>query len=255
MSEENPVTPGNDVDDELQQALAAAFGDDAMDLLDEDGDDGLDDCVEMADESISTESTASEPLPVTDHLDADHTLASLMDDLAEAILTDHESLASAMDMAQVTAPTSSRNGPRFVLFALGDRQFGLPLEMVREIARCGKVTMLPRTPHWLRGLTNVRGQVLSVTDLRNLLQMEDQQQPLNEKIIVVRSEIHEASTAIVADRVLGIRNFPDGISDVSDLPHRLATLASGVAATPQGEVVLLNPDQILGSSELLTFSS
>ena len=146
-------------------------------------------------------------------------------------------------------------GPRHVVFQVGDQIFGLPLDGVLEIDRCGEITVLPRTPSWLRGVTNLRGQILSVTDFRNLLEVSDSRQSVGEKIIVVHSEACDASTAVVVDRVIGIRNLKAESGPISGLNDRVVTFSSGITTVEENTAVLIDPDLLLGCTELQAFAT
>ena len=117
------------------------------------------------------------------------------------------------------------------------------------------MTALPRTPGWLRGVTNLRGQILSVTDFRNLLGLTDQRRAVGEKIIVVHSESQASQTALVVDRVLGIRNLRGEQGPLEGLSDRLAVFADSLAVTDQATTVLIDPDLLLGSNELAAFAA
>jgi purine-binding chemotaxis protein CheW len=63
----------------------------------------------------------------------------------------------------------SRNTLRFLTFLLGEEHYGWPVGRVRAIARIGKITPVPSAPIYYRGVISLRGQVLSVMDLRAYL--------------------------------------------------------------------------------------
>lgn len=230
-------------DDEVQKALLAAFGEDAMDLLNEDLDDSDPTASFTVDETNSIEQNAT-------------SLDVLLNDLSLQI---DDSLSGELDQKQ-SIDTDEENepmvdlGPRHVVFEVNDQQYGIPLDGVLEIDRCGKVTSLPRTPNWLRGVTNLRGQILSVTDFRDLLGLADQRRIVGEKIIVVHSERHDARTALVVDRVLGIRNLRGEQGPLEGLSDRLAVFADSLSVTDQATTVLIDPDRLLGSNELSAFA-
>lgn len=243
MADNSKIPKADDpLNADVQEALLAAFGDDAMDWLDED--EGL----QLLE---GTEGEASNPLASETGLD------DLLEQLSSAIdgntlddfgfeteIADEPDLKTRLDV-----------GPRYVVFEVGDQHYGVPLDGVLEIDRCGKVTALPRTPNWLRGVTNLRGQILSVTDFRKLLRLTDQRRTVGEKIIVVRSERHDASTALVVDRVLGIRNLSSKQGPVEGLSESLAIFANSLAVMDQTTTVLIDPDRLIGSNELAKFSS
>jgi len=247
--------PEVDFDSDLQEALAATFGADAMSMLADDGDDNvsvdLDADFAAAAEAMLEESSTDGPLT------AENPLTELLDRLSQAVgagAAVAPALVQQQDGDQEKAVVVDQ-GPRHVVFQVGDQTFGMPLDGVLEIDRCGEITMLPRTPSWLRGVTNLRGQILSVTDFRNLLEVSDSRQTVGEKIIVVRSESCDASTAVVVDRVIGIRNLKAESGPIAGLNDRVATFASGIATVEEATTVLIDPDLLLGCTELQAFAT
>ena len=242
-----PNDPSKSDQDDLQDALLAAFGDDANEWLEDDGqEDDAQLAALLAGEASELGSIDDSSLPSVRALDAvlEGLTAELQSGSAEAEPTTTEQSDFEQDA-----------GPRHAVFEVGDHLFGIPLTGVREIDRCGKVTVLPRTPAWLRGVTNLRGQILSVTDFRNLLDLPDDRQSTSEKIIVVHSERHNTHTALVVDRVLGIRSLSGERKPLAGLSDRIANFADSVSVTDQATTVLIDPDELLGCDELSRFNS
>jgi chemotaxis signal transduction protein len=244
MSDAN-LPSASDCDEELKQALAAAFGDEGMDFLDDESDECIPELCCEEEISSSAGSLDAELAAVTVN-DDDTSLIRYVKELSRAIYTGGKSTTNDVNSCV----------SRFVVFAVNDQQFGVPLPAVSEIGRYPKVIELPRTPSWLRGVANLRGQILSVTDLRSLLNVPGEKPAVGEKIIVVHSQTINTSTAIVVDRVLGIRNLECEPGDVSEIKQRFATIASGTARFDQVNTVLIEPDQLFQCAELLlTFAS
>lgn len=89
--------------------------------------------------------------------------------------------------------TSSTIQDRFLSFKLGDEHYALPLLQVKEVIDLPDVTFVPQAPAFFLGIINLRGQVISVVDLRLKLGL-----PKNNS---------ESKTAIICDfgsRVMGI---------------------------------------------------
>ena len=237
---DKPKTPDSDdpLKADVQQALAAAFGDEAIGWLDDDDDLSLQDL-----------ETAAKAQPDSDLAETANGLSDLLSELGAAI----EGTAVGRDESSGSDEQVDL-GPRYVVFEVADQKYGLPIDGVLEIDRCGKVTSLPRTPHWLRGVTNLRGEILSVTDFRELLGLEDQRRTIAEKIIVVNSDGVNSRTALVVDRVLGIRNLKSENGNLDGLSDRLAAFADGLAINDNETTVLIDPDQLLGSNELSAFA-
>ena len=241
-----PNDPSDSDKDDLQDALLAAFGSEAIEWLEGDDQD---------DEQLAAllDGTGNDP-ESTD----DSSLSSMraLDAVLEGLTAELQAGSTVVEQAP-TAQTDAdqETGPRHAVFEVGDHVFGIPLSGVREIDRCGKVTVLPRTPAWLRGVTNLRGQILSVTDFRNLLDLPDDRQSTSEKIIVVHSERHNTHTALVVDRILGIRSLCGEQKPLAGLSDRIAKFADSVSVTEQATTVLIDPDELLGCDELSRFNS
>jgi len=244
MPDINNATSDDPLKADVQKALLAAFGEEAVGWLDEAED------LDLADaETLSSDD-------VTAELQANTGLGDLLDQISTAIEgSSTESTSAIVGETDEDGEDIVDLGPRYVVFEIGDQQYGIPLDGVLEIDRCGKVTALPRTPTWLRGVTNLRGQILSVTDFRSLLGLSDQRRAVGEKIIVVHSESHASQTALVVDRVLGIRNLRGEQGPLEGLSDRLAVFADSLAVTDQETTVLIDPDLLLGSNELAAFAA
>jgi purine-binding chemotaxis protein CheW len=75
----------------------------------------------------------------------------------------------------------------WVTFSLGDECFGLPVSGVKEILRVDSITHVPHAPHAVRGVTNMRGKVLPVVDLRVRLGLSEANIGQLSRILVVES--------------------------------------------------------------------
>jgi len=236
----------------VQKALMAAFGAEAMDWLDED--EQLEN--ELKQQTVTETGTSDTPVAASTNSDPHGSLSDLMNKLGAAI----EGSAPGSEDSSIANESAGDDeetvdlGPRYVVFEVGEQQYGLPLDGVLEIDRCGKVTSLPRTPAWLRGVTNLRGEILSVTDFRELLGISETRRTVGEKIIVVQSESQDSRTALVVDKVLGIRNLQGELGALEGLSDRLTVFADGLAVADQSTTVLIDPDLLLGSNELAAFA-
>ena len=59
-------------------------------------------------------------------------------------------------------------------FRLGKEEFGIPIAQIREIDRYSQITHIPRVPDYVEGVTNLRGEVIPVINLRNRFKMSPQ---------------------------------------------------------------------------------
>jgi purine-binding chemotaxis protein CheW len=146
---------------------------------------------------------------------------------------------------------ANAEGIRFIVFRLGDDEFGLPVEAVDEVARVpDKVTRVPRTPAFLEGVVNLRGDVLPVIDGRRRFDMPPAEVAERRRLLVVRSERHRAG--LIVDAVLGISFATrDAIEPAPDVTGEATRLVQGVVnLEAEGRIVLLlEPADLLTRTE------
>ncbi len=72
---------------------------------------------------------------------------------------------------------------RFLCFSLGNEHYAIPLLTVKEVIAPPETTPVPQTPAYFKGIMNLRGQVISVIDLRTKLGIKPLQSAENAVII------------------------------------------------------------------------
>lgn len=100
---------------------------------------------------------------------------------------------------------------KYLTFALGKEEYGLEILKVREIIGYMPITAVPRMPQEVRGVINLRGQVISVVDLRAKFEMEAAKATEQTCIIVVetRREGRKLNTGIIVDRVSEVQDIAE----------------------------------------------
>ncbi len=144
--------------------------------------------------------------------------------------------------------TSSRAG-KYLTFFLAGEEYGLEILKVSEIIGMQPITRVPRMPEFVRGVINLRGKVIPITDLRKKFHMEPEGSD-DSCIIVV--QMTGVQTGIVVDRVSEVVAIAG--ADIEDAPsfgagiHTEFLLGIGKAG---GRVkLLLDIDKVLVTSEL-----
>jgi purine-binding chemotaxis protein CheW len=140
---------------------------------------------------------------------------------------------------------------QFVVFRLGEDEFGLPIEAVNEVARVPEqISRLPRTPRFLEGVVNLRGEVLPVVDQRRRFDMPPLTEKAGRRLIVVRTEKHRAG--LIVDAVLEVlRCSADRIEPAPNLTNETVRLVHGVINLEKAGrmVLLLDPAELLTRAE------
>lgn len=147
-----------------------------------------------------------------------------------------------------TRDASDAKELRFLIFQLDGNDFALPVDAVEEVARVpDQITRLPKTPKFLEGVVNLRGEVLPVVDQRRRFDMQAATVNANRRLVVVRTEQHRAG--LIVDSVSQVlRCSPDAIKPSPNLTgDALGIVHSVVNLEASGRIILL-----LDPSELLT---
>jgi purine-binding chemotaxis protein CheW len=143
---------------------------------------------------------------------------------------------------------------KYLTFALANEEFGLEILKVREIIGYMEVTAVPRTPHYVKGVVNLRGQVIPVVDLRAKFGMEAVDITDQTCIIVVeiRHSKRQFSTGIVVDRVQEVLDISGG--DIEEAPQFGGAVNTefilGMAKVQESVKILLDIDKVLAGDGL-----
>lgn len=157
----------------------------------------------------------------------------------------------ALDSAPSEQATAVKE-ESFLIFRLGDDEYGLPIAVVDEVMQVSaKITRVPKTPKFLEGVINLRGEVLPVIDQRRRFDMPALTDGARRRIIVVRTARHRAG--IIVDGVSEIlRSATDAIEPAPDLTGETTRLVSGIInLEAAGRIILvLDPAELLTRAEV-----
>ena len=94
-----------------------------------------------------------------------------------------------MSTASKTAPPANETAEtEFVTFRVGDALMGVSIRQVEEINRHVEVTAVPHAPDYVRGVINLRGEVVTVVDLRRILGLPPAEITKQTRTVVVHSK-------------------------------------------------------------------
>ena len=155
-----------------------------------------------------------------------------------------------MDATQA-AETPRQTGGKFLTFALGDEEYGVPVLKVREIIKVMEITHVPQVPAYVLGVINLRGKVIPVIDLRRKFGFGLTEHTARTCIVV--ADVDLAATrvmmGIVVDAVSEVLNVGDAEVDATpDFGGHVTTdYVLGLAKVKGTVKILLDLDRVLGS--------
>ncbi len=155
--------------------------------------------------------------------------------------------------AQQTSALLDKEG-KYLTFALALEEYGLEILKVREIIGYMEITAVPQTPHHVKGVINLRGQVIPVIDLRSKFGMETAEITEESCIIVVEISQGSArfSTGIVVDHVQEVLDIVG--QDIEQAPQFGSSVDTdfilGMGKIGDSVKILLDIDKVLGADDL-----
>jgi purine-binding chemotaxis protein CheW len=135
-----------------------------------------------------------------------------------------------------------------VEFLLSYERYGIESSYVREVYPLREFTPLPGTPSFILGIINLRGQILSVIDIKKFFDIPEKGLTNLNRVIIVRNDSMEFG--ILADTVFGTRNIP--LKEMQPPPPALTGLRGkylkGVA---RGQITILDAQNLLQDNGLI----
>jgi twitching motility protein PilI len=123
-------------------------------------------------------------------------------------------------------------------FRIGGLNLVAPLKQVNEILHYPRLTAVPGTQRWVKGVANIRGNLLPIVDLQGFLHNKPLSQTLKSRVLVVKRE--ELSVGLVVSEVLGLKHFQDHekVTSVNRFDEALRNYVHG-AFKQNGEEILV----------------
>jgi Chemotaxis signal transduction protein len=146
------------------------------------------------------------------------------------------------------------NGARFLSFTLDSESYCMDILKVKELMGMTSITPLPRTPSFIKGVINLRGQIIPVIDLRLKFGLAFKDYTKRTCIIVVEVTYsgEYVLMGIVVDAIQDVVSIPE--EKLSKIPYVSARIKSeyirGVADTPEGMKIVLDVLKVLNEEEL-----
>ena len=180
-----------------------------------------------------------------------------LESLIETIDRQVDKLPSPYADAEFAASFSSsadalrKQGRQYIRFELAGNDFALPLMNALEIDYIPEITPLPNLPEWVLGICHLRGDIVSVVDLKMILQLKATNGTAPRKLVLIRNSA--MSTAIMVDDVASMRYAEDEETEVDKKRIDAKSLSKYVVRIVESEdrlVRLLDVDVLMTALKL-----
>jgi len=144
-------------------------------------------------------------------------------------------------------------GGKYLSFSLAEEEYGIGILKIKEIIGMMPITVVPKTPEFIKGVINLRGKVIPVIDLRLRFGMETAEYTERTCIIVVEIDSKGGTVliGIVVDSVSEVLNVRAENIEASPTFGTLDTeYILGMAKIDSGVKILLDIDKVLRADEI-----
>lgn len=140
---------------------------------------------------------------------------------------------------------------KFLVFKLGNEEYGINIQkIITIIEKDMAIARVPKTPTFLKGVINLRGEIIPVISLRKRFGLSDIEDSEDTRIIIVKLE--EIAIGLIVDAVAEVLEFGDAdIENVSNFGGIIsAENLTGVGKMDGRVVTLLNLENLVSLSEV-----
>jgi purine-binding chemotaxis protein CheW len=161
-------------------------------------------------------------------------------------------LETAAPVAVIPAAAVEADQEKHLIFALGELRYAVPLDHIIEIAELEQHTPVPNVPDWILGITNLRGDILSLVDLNALFGESTGEVPRGSSLLVAQTNAGDLTTCLVVDRVYGVVNVtPDQVQKLDQVANHMMAHHTRGYVHHAGELLsLLDLEGLLRALEL-----
>lgn len=137
---------------------------------------------------------------------------------------------------------------QLVAFRVGREDFGVDVKKVEGVISLVNITRMPRTPDFVEGIINLRGQIVAVVDLAARLGIEATDRGPATRIVVVEAQEVKVGLIVDSPEVININR-----DDIEPSPMLASTVdssfISGVVKLDDKLLILLDVDRVLSDEE------
>ena len=144
---------------------------------------------------------------------------------------------------------------QLIVFNLGDEEYGADINQVREIIRTGTITPIPDSPDFIKGVSNVRGEIPVVIDLKSRFFLPSTNRELEDRHIVI-TEQDRNIFGLLVDEVTEVLRIPE--TDIKSAPELVTKIerqyVNGVITLENRLIIMLDLAKVLSTEELARLS-
>ncbi len=142
--------------------------------------------------------------------------------------------------------TQKEEGLHLIIFRLSHEWYGVEISKVKEVLRSRKITYLPSSPDHIAGIMNLRGNILSITNLKTIFNIPHEEQTEKTRIIAIESG--NLATGLLVDEVVDSIEVPLSKLEPAllTIPAERAKFIDGQCQVENKLITIINVEKVLG---------
>lgn len=140
---------------------------------------------------------------------------------------------------------------QFIVVKYGQEQFGIDIKYIENIVRMQRITRVPKVQDYIKGVINLRGEVIPVISLRLKMELEEDEITKSTRIIIIRLESGD-SIGVLVDEVKEVVTLEnESIEKIAyDSQETRSSFIFGVGKDKDGLISLLDINGTFAEKEL-----
>lgn len=141
---------------------------------------------------------------------------------------------------------------QLIVFRLGNEEYALKIDQIKEIVLTPTVTKVPQTPSYVKGLANIRGNIIAILDLEEKFGVEGMQEKTGKYTLVVESETFKIGLMVnqVPNTLTVYENNIELAQDIVGDVSSQSNYIQGIVKTDNRLIILIDVYQLMKEKEL-----
>jgi len=146
---------------------------------------------------------------------------------------------------------------KHILVQLDQSILAVPISHVLEVQRVPSITTLPNVPEWLRGVSNLRGEIISVVDARTFFNLPTNDHGIQRRLIIVQSLQLDRSSGFIFDRLVGTHSIdePEIKLSPAHASSSVSRFLKGTFSLGSESVGVVDLERLMSCEEMSQFAS
>ncbi|NLW01883.1 MAG: purine-binding chemotaxis protein CheW [Clostridiaceae bacterium] len=140
---------------------------------------------------------------------------------------------------------SVRENKQYVVFQIADQEFGVDIHKVSIIEKFMNITRVPSTPDYIKGVVNLRGEIIPVMDLRTKFELPFMEADDDTRIIMLK--FNEITLGVIVDSVAEVVSFAEEeMESVTSITNdRTLDYVVGIGKVDNRLITVLNIEKLI----------